>query len=56
LREKPFSFSIGFSDDSNRRQHGEEQFVPDALKPFDLVQVEFNAEIAWVLPTELPQL
>ncbi|MBC7796637.1 MAG: hypothetical protein H7Z37_07180 [Pyrinomonadaceae bacterium] len=56
LREKPLSFSIGFGDDPNRRLHGEEQFVPDALKPFDLVQIEFNAEIAWVLPSKLPQI
>lgn len=56
LREKPLSFSIGFSDDPNRRKHGEEQYVPDALKPFELVQVEFNADIAWVLTTKLPQL
>jgi hypothetical protein len=56
LREEPLSFLIGFSDDAKRREQGEETFVPDELKPFDLVQVEFNAVIPWVLPTELPQL
>jgi len=56
LREEPLLFAVGFSDDPNRRIHGEEGFVPDSLKPYNLVQVEFNAEVAWVLPTELPQL
>jgi hypothetical protein len=54
LRESPRYFGIGFSD-SARRRKSEEEFVPAELKPFSLVQVEFNAEVPWVLNTALPQ-
>lgn len=56
LRDKPFSFLMGFSDDPNRRLQGEEQFVHQSLKPFNLVQVEFNANTSWILAKEFPRM
>lgn len=54
LRERPFSFLIGFADAAGRRQAFEEQYVPEALKPFELVQIEFNADVSWMLSSPLP--
>ncbi|HUQ30714.1 MAG TPA: hypothetical protein VM095_01285 [Pyrinomonadaceae bacterium] len=53
LREDPRYFGVGFSD-SARRRASEEHFVPDELKPYNLVQVELNAEVPWVLSTAFP--
>lgn len=55
LRESPRYFGVGFSD-SARRRASEEQFVPNELKAYSLVQVEFNAEVPWVLTTPFPNL
>jgi hypothetical protein len=54
LRESPRYFAIGFSDSAGRRK-SEEEFVPVELKPYSLMQVEFNAEVPWVLNIPLPQ-
>ena len=54
LRESPRYFGVGFSD-SARRRASEEQFVPNELKAYSLVQVEFNAEVPWVLNIPLPK-
>ena len=53
LREAPRYFGIGFSD-SARRRAAEEHHVPKELKPYNLLQVEFNAEVTWVLDARLP--
>lgn len=55
LREPPSYFGIGFSDDGRRREE-ERQFVPEQFEGFNLVQVEFNAYVPWMLGGGLPQL
>lgn len=54
IKPGDYLIGVGFSDNARRRT-SEEQFVPNELKAYSLVQVEFNAGVQWVLNIPLPK-